>query len=512
MQGINEMLNDETSEVNTLVRKLNQILDPNKSMDEILDQLVQDVYELGHCDHVFLSRYDIAAKKFIALAWRSSINPSIVTPEKKFMSESYIESRMVVIKDLSKYNYRLQTGAARLGLLSMVGIPLVTKQGVIGVLEMFSHKQDNFPEETIELLNLFAKQAAIIIDKDYHEKECKSWAIENEFLHETPKLEQASAGMFLYRLGETLTSLLNAHSIVVFGIDMQTEYDVLQEVMAKGFSMQDISRFKKAFTKDFLEKLTNMSNDASEHLIIKHHIKGLSIAEEKMMYIVPVVRRQMLHGIIVFYSQQSNTEADMERLERFVKRITGYVAKILDRKHLYSNIQRISFTDQLTDLANRRLFDYVLNREFDKVKRTSRPLSLLMIDIDYFKQVNDLYGHLAGDAILEQLGSLMKKYFRSIDMSARYGGEEFVVILPDTDQENAMLVAERFRTLVADHTFVIDSKNLHLSVSIGVATHNIKSGGGFAHVEAFIHATDQALYQAKQQGRNRIVLAGTYID
>lgn len=495
-----------------ILTSLNRILDPKLSLNEALDQIVQSVHAAGHGEHVFLSRFDTDSQHFKAVAWHSTINPSNVSPEQKLMGDSYVQQRMVVINDLSKYNYRLRTGAARLALRSMVGIPLVTRQGLAGVLEVFSQETDNFTDSAIELISMFAKQAAVIIENHDYNRECKCWAIENQFFHEAQKLEHASSGMFLYRLGETLLALLNSDGIAVFGLETQTEYNVLQEVMAKGFSMQDIGRFKNAFSKEFMDRITNLSNDGSEHLIIKQPVKGISVAEDKLIYIVPVVKRRILHGVIVFYWKQANADVNIVSLEGFVKRIIGYVANVLDRKHLYSNIQRISFTDMLTDLANRRLFDYVLNREFDKAKRTALPLSLLLIDIDYFKIINDQHGHVIGDSVLEQLGMLMKKYFRSVDMPARYGGEEFAVILPETDQESAMLVAERFRTLVSQNIFSASNKLIKLTVSIGLGTHQVKSACVFEHVEALIHATDQALYKAKQLGRNRTSVVACYQD
>jgi len=504
----NELTKDSQTDV-AIIDSLNRILDPKLSFNEVLEQIVQNAYAVGQCDHVFMSRFDADSQRFKAIAWHSTINPRSVSPEQKFMGDSYIACRTVIIGDLSKHNYRLKPGAARLALLSMVGIPLVTRRGLVGVLEVFSHTPDHFTESTIALLSMFAKQAAVMIEKHDYEKECACWSAENEFLYETQKLEQASAGMFLYRLGETLSSLLTADGIAVFGMEAQTEHDAVENVMAKGFSMQDIGRFKNAFDKAFMDKLINMSNDEAEHLIIKHKVKGRSITEDKLVYIVPVVRRQILHGIIVFYWKHSNTDVNMVSIERFVKRITGYVAKILDRKNLYNNIQKLSFTDMLTDLANRRLFDYVFNREFEKAKRPAMPLSLLLIDIDFFKVINDQHGHLVGDGVLEQLGILMKKHFRSVDMPARYGGEEFAVILPEIDQEAAIQVAERFRQLVADNQFFAGDKYINLTVSIGLATHHPKAAGGFTHVEAFLQTTDQALYQAKQQGRNRTVVAAS---
>ena len=193
-------------------------------------------------------------------------------------------------------------------------------------------------------------------------------------------------------------------------------------------------------------------------------------------------------------------------MEQFVKKIINHLSLVLGRKSVYRNIQRISFTDSLTDLANRRVFDYVLAREFKKTQRSLKPISLLMIDIDYFKQVNDNYGHLVGDAILEQLGLRLKESFRSVDMVARYGGEEFAVVLPDTEGDAARLVADRFRADVDATPFEVNGQLINLTISIGVAAYagnSIK----MKNRDALLQSADYALYQAKKLGRNLVVLA-----
>jgi len=125
-----------------------------------------------------------------------------------------------------------------------------------------------------------------------------------------------------------------------------------------------------------------------------------------------------------------------------------------------------------------------------------------MIDIDYFKTINDVYGHPVGDGVLEQIGAIMKECCRSIDLPARYGGEEFAIILPDTDREHAVAIAERLRMRVAEHQFPVGNGFINATISIGGATWVNRDATCDTSAEKLILAADQALYKAKEMGRN----------
>ena len=155
-------------------------------------------------------------------------------------------------------------------------------------------------------------------------------------------------------------------------------------------------------------------------------------------------------------------------------------------------------TDALTSLPNRRAFEDELNRRFAQWKRSGRPLSLMVIDIDHFKRFNDGYGHQMGDVVLRGVAEVLAKSVREMDMVARYGGEEFCAILPDTNMFNAMNAAERSRLAVDASTFATGKYKFHVSVSIGVA--EILADEEMA---SLVKRADQALYKAKEEGRNR---------
>lgn len=473
--------------------------------DEALQEIVRQACSVVSCDHLFISHYDEAAEMFRAAAWQSTIIPGEVSLQQKFMGDCYTAKQPVNIADLSTHNYRLRPGVARLRLLSLVGIPLVNEEDkVIGVLEAYSEDANHFSDQDIRILSLFASQTVMVLDKIHLERECRYLSAENKFLHEVLKLEQASVSRLLYKMWETVTSFLDVDGIAAFETKTQNGELILQEVLARGFSAGDIDSLKTVFTTEFLQRFAEEYYAGQKQVIVKQAVGKDGSGNRKLLYAVPVVWQRAVYGILIFYWQQHDTKIDMAGLERFFARVIHHVSTAISRKMLYThNLQKIGLTDTLTGVANRRLFDFVLDREFQQVNLSSRPLSLLMLDIDFFKQVNDHYGHVAGDQILKQIAALMKKRFRRNDIIARYGGEEFAVILPDSDRESAVAVAELLREQIAGWPFSIGEQQVHVTISIGVATHH----GNYKSTEDFVRVADRGLYQAKQLGRNLTMFA-----
>lgn len=163
-------------------------------------------------------------------------------------------------------------------------------------------------------------------------------------------------------------------------------------------------------------------------------------------------------------------------------------------------IFRMAVTDGLTNLANRKQLDTILNEEIPRARRYGRPLSVLMLDVDHFKSINDTHGHLAGDCVLSGLASILQKRLRPNDKLGRYGGEEFCAILPETPLPNAIKIAEELRALVASHAFVAEERELRVTISVGAATLTDEMESTDLYRRA-----DEMLYAAKRGGRNRVV-------
>lgn len=172
---------------------------------------------------------------------------------------------------------------------------------------------------------------------------------------------------------------------------------------------------------------------------------------------------------------------------------------------MYSHTKYMSVTDPLTGLYNRRHFENTIEREFLRAQRYKSDLSIALFDIDFFKKINDTYGHLCGDYILKELAYLTLENFRKTDMVFRYGGEEFVIILTETPMEKALIPLERLRKTIEDYPFFYDENNIKITISIGVESFNEKT----LTPENILNNADKALYIAKNEGRNHIVTSSS---
>ena len=282
-----------------------------------------------------------------------------------------------------------------------------------------------------------------------------------------------------------------------------TRQDFAQVPQRVGIELQDLSM------QDLAENCVMVTAFFRIHLPLPAQFLSDEIAR-----LVLVFRREgevwkIVHsGISVAYRQAAEGEIypvrSMEQRNRDLEALVAERTQAL--KEANQKLETISNTDALTGIANRRYFDRLLKQEWNRAKRVRQPISLLLIDVDHFKQFNDDYGHLAGDACLQAFAREMSKVVRrGGELVARYGGEEFVVLLPRASARDAMEIAQRMQqavwSLKIPHTDV--SAGI-VTASIGVASRVPAKHEGSA---SLIHQADQALYDAKRGGRNAIRLA-----
>ena len=195
--------------------------------------------------------------------------------------------------------------------------------------------------------------------------------------------------------------------------------------------------------------------------------------------------RKALDDLSLHVAERASYEA---RLEAYQLRL----------EEINESLSMDSQTDKLTGLSNRRHFDELVAEEHDRCARRSRALSLMMVDVDFFKAFNDSFGHAAGDETLRRVAQILNQSKRAQDHVARYGGEEFVMLMPDTSEEGAMILAERIRKAVQNYPWDVRP----VTISLGVCT----SSGGDADLEQLVRGADAALYESKHAGRNRVTL------
>lgn len=222
--------------------------------------------------------------------------------------------------------------------------------------------------------------------------------------------------------------------------------------------------------------------------------------DEGSLFVLPLVYKNDLTGILVYVTPQINA-LRIHQIQ-LLEVLSNVASLSLMNARFHAEMERMAVTDGLTGLYNHRSFQEKLSEEFRRMQRITGPVSLLLIDIDFFKKVNDTRGHQAGDEVLRGVAGVIKETIRNIDVPARYGGEEFAAILPGTNREGAEKMAERLRKAIGDRAFALGGTDLRVTVSIGAATAPYDTDGR----EALIEKADQALYHAKGNGRNRCVM------
>ena len=213
---------------------------------------------------------------------------------------------------------------------------------------------------------------------------------------------------------------------------------------------------------------------------------------------VPLMGRGQILGYISIYSD-APAVYDNEHA-RLAEIFANEASIAIENARLFEQVQILAVTDELTGFFNRRYFYELVDMELARARRYRHPVSLIMIDIDHFKTVNDSYGHTVGDLLLKEICALIHKAVRDSDILGRHGGEEFVLLLPETALNKAVDVAERLRRLVADHHVTVGDRDITISVSAGVATFDDHC----RTADDLFRCADMAMYQAKQAGRNQV--------
>lgn len=225
---------------------------------------------------------------------------------------------------------------------------------------------------------------------------------------------------------------------------------------------------------------------------------GYSFSDLTSKIIIPLVFDRKLIGGICFYTRQ---DIDYSSFKYFDIMISELLA-IFKMKYQYTEKEFMSVLDGLTGLYNRRQFEIGLEQEYNRTKRHPSDFSLAILDIDFFKKVNDTYGHQYGDYVLKTVADLMKQSFRKTDLLYRYGGEELVMIMPETNIEGAIIPVQRLRRMVEEYDFNYNNVKAKVTVSIGL-TMNYQTLNSAADI---LKSADEALYRAKEGGRNRVVI------
>lgn len=254
-------------------------------------------------------------------------------------------------------------------------------------------------------------------------------------------------------------------------------------------------------TADVIEKVAKELFDDIRRLlkVVSEHDRGISERQERLGRLAEAPLEEEIKEVL--FKIMGEVEELKNINNKFITKLEEQKEEIQKLRKELRKVKEEANIDPLTGLRNRRSFERALSEFFRDFKKFGYPFSVIMIDLDNFKQINDTYGHLAGDKVLREVGNILRNYLRAKDVVARTGGEEFTIILPGITKDEAVLVAERLRKVIANHTIEHEDKKISVTASFGVA----EMREGLENPEDLIREVDERLYEAKRTGKDKVV-------
>jgi len=409
--------------------------------------------------------------------------------------------------------------------ISELCVPIKFKEQILGVVNAESTKRDAFTEDDERLLITLAGQIATAMEQIRKAQAERKWldqlAHSNDLIYAlaqiTTHIEKAfdtddiiqNLGLELSKIDLTCIMAIYDKERGFFTVNYTSMESKFLEIVENGLGHPLI---KYTFSRDKLNLdnilyPTVLSNPAVEieMLFAKTRWEGileilqkLGVGPETEPLRLPLVFENNLLGIMWIWGK-GLTRTDLPIMSIFAKQI----GVSLERARLFQEVQSLALTDPLTGLQNRRSLFELGRVEFSRARRMNRPFCCMMLDVDHFKLINDNYGHSIGDQVLQELATRCKDSIRAVDLIGRYGGEELIILLPETDRETALQVAERLRFSIEKAPITVSNGEVHVTVSVGVAAKDEYT----TDLETLIIRSDQAMYIAKHKGRNCVAMS-----
>jgi diguanylate cyclase (GGDEF)-like protein len=380
---------------------------------------------------------------------------------------------------------------------SELAIPLMVRDEVVGVLDCQSNQLDFFDSETIDLLTLFATQASIgLVNAEIYSKEQKR----AQQMEAISAIARQATGVL--KLEELLVELCGSivHSLPQYSVALlTTEKDGTLILRAHSGSLSP--------TIETSQTLLPRGNSAQESLE-KRVTRVVRASGDDIPILLPQAGSVLLLPLVSAAAPLGVLAVGAEAISAFVEdevvtlsSVADICASAIQNALYFQQAEELAYVDGLTGVGNRRIFEKRIREELDRASRYQTTMSVIMIDIDHFKRVNDEFGHLLGDEVLRIVSQMFQQALRKPDVCCRFGGEEFAIILPETSGQNACLVAEKLRKMACGHDFPGIPRPI--TISAGVA--DFPRCGSSR--DELVRAADESLYLAKQTGRNCVQFA-----
>jgi diguanylate cyclase (GGDEF)-like protein len=373
----------------------------------------------------------------------------------------------------------------------------MVRDEVAGILDCQSDKLNRFDEETIELLTLFSTQASLALEN------ARLYTLERQRARQLQAInmiaQQSTAVMDLEDLLSRACSVIQqTFQISHVSLCLREDDDVVirahHGTLTPCFGAS--GRFPAsqppwsdviAANGTVIERDLNAKPDS---------VRLFKECESRMS--IPLISFGQTHGVLTLHSSRKNAfhENELQPLES----VADICANSIQNAHYVQRVKQLAYLDGLTGIFNRRFFELRIMEEIERARRYGTGMAVIMADIDQFKSLNDEFGHLLGDEVLRQVSSLFHQQVRKIDVVCRYGGEEFGILLTQTNEPQALAIAEKLRKLVAEWQF----PGVPRAVTISAGVASFPAHGKTR--DEMVRAADSGLYAAKQAGRNRVRL------
>lgn len=409
------------------------------------------------------------------------------------------QKKPLIIPDTHEYDWLFVEGIEYVR--SFAGAPILVQGEVLGFLTLDKAEPDYYQQEHIELLSIFSTYVGIALQNARFLESANRRANEAETFRKASSLvaSELELGQVLKEILIQLEKVMPYDSAAIF---LATTEGL--KVMAGRYLPNDNAIIGQ--TLPIEDKLFEEISESKSAIILEdaqkdHRFLGFG----NTGYIRGWMGLPMyLRGQIIGYLSIDNKRVGAYSKEsaNLIQAFANEAAIAIENARLFQQVQTMAITDPLTSVFNRRYFSEIGAREFRRSVRNNHPLSLILIDIDHFKNFNDRYGHLAGDQVLKRIGKECQKHLRESDIFARFGGEEFVLLLPETNIEEAKLIAERMLKIINDIEIEANGQMVSVSVSMGVAERDTDT----VNLDDLFEHADKALYNAKGQGRGRVMI------
>lgn len=502
-----------------LLQDINKAISVNFNLEELLDKIIKfSIRVISQAQKGAIIIVDEIDRKKLVVRGTYGFSKD-TKGEEHFWGEGYTGWVAREEKPLLAHNvpedYRKGRFVSRftplkleMGIKSSVAVPIMHEKKVMGVIILHSTETTHaFAEDDLRLLSVIADQVAIAIENNRLYQETEASLIEHQAL---------------YQIGLLLTSAEDIGRIFDLIVESAKRITgtpagslALYDEEKREFYLASSIGFSPSFEKLPAWKLRH--GGLTDRILNEDKALIVSDITNELAYINKIILDEGIRSLVAVPLKLENKVVGILYVDDFVPReykereiaaltlLANQATIALLRAQTFRHVMELAITDGLTQVFNHRYFQERLAQEVKRAKRYRHPLSLIMIDIDHFKNYNDFYGHQKGDVILKAVADLVKEMIRETDIVARYGGEEFAVILPETGKNEALAVARKIRVSIEREAFYGEEilPQGQFTVSCGVATFPDDTQTRHDLID---HA-DRALYLAKQTGRNKVCVA-----